>query len=116
MRLLTLASLVALLVMPASKADDRPAQTAASASTTKPDPASQGPEESIAKQYQEILAEFEAEQIARRRVLTKAQSAPAKPVISKKKPRDLIVHYARRMVDLALSSPADPGPATLCSG
>jgi thiol-disulfide isomerase/thioredoxin len=109
MRLLTLASLVALLVMPTSKADDRAAQTAASAPTTKPDPASQRPEGSIAKQYQEILAEFEAEQIARRRVLTKAQSTPAKPVISKTKPRDLIAHYARRMVDLALSSPADPG-------
>ena len=109
MRLLTLASLVALLVMPASQADDRPAQTAASAPTTKPDPASQGPDQSIAKKYQEILAEFEAEQIARRRVLTKAQSTPAKPVISEKRPRDLIVHYARRMVDLALSSPADPG-------
>ena len=106
---LTLAGLIALLVIPAIKADDRPAQTAASATTSKADQASQRPEGPIAKQYQQLLAEFEAEQIVRRRVLTKAQSTPAKPVVSEQRPRDLIAHYARRMVDLALSSPADPG-------
>lgn len=109
MRPLTLAGLIALLVIPAIKADDRPAQTAASATTSKADQASQRPEGPIAKQYQQLLAEFEAEQIVRRRVHTKTQSTPAKPVVSDQRPRDLIAHYARRMVDLALSSPADPG-------
>ncbi len=109
MRPLTLAGLIALLVIPAIKADDRAAQTAASAATTKPDQSSQRPEGPIAKQYQQLLAEFEAEQIARRRVRTKAQSTPAKPVVSEQRPRDLIAHYARRMVDLAASTPADPG-------
>jgi thiol-disulfide isomerase/thioredoxin len=109
MRPLTLAGFVALLVIPAIKADDRPAQTAASAATSKADQASQRPEGPIAKQYQQLVAEFEAEQIARRRARTKAQSTPAKPAVSDTGPRDLIVHYARRMVDLAVSTPADPG-------
>ena len=109
MRPLTLAGLIALLVIPAIKADDRPAQTAASATTSKADQASQRAEVPIAKQFQQLLAEFEAEQIARRRDLTKGQSTPANPVISEKSPRDLIAHYARRMVDLALTSPADSG-------
>jgi thiol-disulfide isomerase/thioredoxin len=109
MRPLTLAGFVALLVIPAIKADDRSAQMAASTATSRTDQASRRPEAPIAKQYQQLVAEFEAEQMARRRARTKAQSTPAKPVVSETRARDLIVHFARRMVDLAALNPADPG-------
>jgi hypothetical protein len=79
MRPLTFAALIALIVFTAIKADDRPAQTAASATTSKADQASQRPDGPIAKQYQQLVAEFEAERMARRRVRTQAQSTPAKP-------------------------------------
>jgi hypothetical protein len=117
MRPLTRAGLIALLVIRAIKADDRPAQTVASVTTSKADQASQRREGPIGKQYQQLVAEFEAEQIARRRARTKAQSTPAKPVVSETRPRDLIVHYARRMMESGRGEPRRPrGPRRTALG
>jgi peroxiredoxin len=109
MQPLTLVGLVALLVMPALKADDRPAQSAASAPTPKADPASQRSEESIVKQYQQIRAEFEAQLAAQRSAVSKAESPREKSAATAKTISDLVVEYCRRMVDLAESSPDELG-------
>jgi hypothetical protein len=45
---------------------------------------------------------------------TQAQSTPVKPTVSDRGPRDLIADYARRMVDLAASTPPAWEPAMHC--
>jgi thiol-disulfide isomerase/thioredoxin len=102
---LTPVGLVALLVIPALKADDRPGQTTASAPTSKSDRASRRPGEPIAKRYEQIRAEFEAQLGAQRSVASKAESTPDKTAAVAKKTSDLVVDCCRRMVDLAESSP-----------
>jgi thiol-disulfide isomerase/thioredoxin len=116
-KLLALAGLAAVLVTPVPRADEPTARSATSAETPKSDDQSKRPETPIAKRYAQIRAGFEAEQAARKAAnqrpplpaATKSESPPEKPDVAAKRPSDLIVDYSRRMVDLAESSPDDPG-------
>ncbi len=109
MRPLNLAALAVLLVTPVTNADERSAGKAGVAETSKSDGPSGGSKRSIAEQYAQIRAEYEAEQAALHQHAPKAKDLGHKGAVARKRPRDRVVDYSRRMVDLAESSPADPG-------
>ena len=107
MRPLALAGLAALLVTPVTRADEPPALSAASAETSKSDDQTRPPQGSVAKQYAQIRAEFEAQKAAYRKAATRAEIPPDKREVAAKRPPDLVA-YCRRMVDLAASAPDHP--------
>ncbi len=108
MQSLALAGLAALLIASVTSADEPTALSAASAETSKSDDASRRPEGPIAKKYEQIRAEFEAQQAAFRQPSTR----PIARATSGRSPgRGRAIwssYYSRRMVDLAESSPDDP--------
>jgi thiol-disulfide isomerase/thioredoxin len=105
---LALAGLIALLATSVASADEPKTRSAASAETSKSDNQSGRLDGPVAKQYAQLLAEFEAEQAGYRQAAAKAEGSPHKRSIADKRPRDSVVYYSRRMVDLAETSPADP--------
>lgn len=108
MRLLALSGLAVLFSIPTAGADEPPA-VSSTASAERPKSEGQGtrPKRATAERYANIRAEFEAERAAHnaelaasRRAATKAEKPPAKAPFL-----DRAADYARRMVDLAESSP-----------
>jgi thiol-disulfide isomerase/thioredoxin len=108
MKFLGLAGLAALLVVPVARTDEPAARSAVSAEIPRSNDQSRRPEESIAKRYEQIRAEFEAKLAAQRSVAGKAESPLEKTAAAAKTISDLVVDYCRRMVDLAESSPDEP--------
>jgi len=106
---LALAGLAVLLVTPVTNADEPSARKAASAETPKSDDQIRSSKRPIAEQYAQIRAAYEAEQARYRQAATNAATPGDKRAAADKRPRDLIVDYSRRMVDLAQSSPEEPG-------
>jgi thiol-disulfide isomerase/thioredoxin len=112
-RSLALAVFAALLLPSITMPNEPPAQSAAAA-TSKVTDESKRPESPIAKQYTQILAEYEAVQAASRERAKTAQVAKtaARPrdnaAVSAASRRDTTADYSRRMVDLVESFPADP--------
>jgi thiol-disulfide isomerase/thioredoxin len=104
---IALAGLAALLVATVPSADERTAQSAVAAETSKPDDQRGRSEGLIAKQYAEIRTEFEAHKAAHRQAATKPESTQDKRNGAAKASADL-GGYCRRMVDLAESSPDHP--------
>jgi thiol-disulfide isomerase/thioredoxin len=100
--------LAVLLIATFARADDPTARAAASAKTPQSDDPDRRPQRPIAERYAQILAEFEAQQAANRQSATKAEDPRDQRAVAAKRPLDLIADYARRMVDLAESSPDDP--------
>jgi thiol-disulfide isomerase/thioredoxin len=98
----------ALLIATLARADDPTAQSPAPAKTPQSDGPDRRPERPIAERSAQIRAEFQAEQAASRQAAKKAEAPAAKGAVAAKRPIDLFADYARRMVDLAESSPHDP--------
>ena len=109
MKPLALAGLAVLLVNPITSGDEPSARGAASAATQKSDDQVRSSKRPIAEQYALIRAEYEAEQARYRQAATKAETPGDTRAAADMGPRDLIVDYSRRMVDLAQSSPDEPG-------
>jgi thiol-disulfide isomerase/thioredoxin len=105
---LGLAGLATLLVIPLARTDEPTARSAVSAEIPKSNDQSRRPEETIAKRYEQIRAEFEAQLAAQRSVASKAESPREKTAAAANTISDLVVDYCRRMVDLAESSPDEP--------
>jgi hypothetical protein len=103
-----LAALAALVVTTVAQSDDAAARSAASAEPTKSSDQSRRPDPPMVARYAQLLAEFEAQQAAYRRPATKAKSPREEQVAAERRPRDLILDYSRRMVDLAAAAPDDP--------
>jgi thiol-disulfide isomerase/thioredoxin len=101
MRSLTLASGAVLLVISMSMASEPSGQS-------KTENLAQPPQGSIASQFAKLVAELEKEQSARAEILKKAQRGGQKGAVVGLPRIDLIADYARRAVDLAETSPADP--------
>ena len=108
MRPFDLAVLALLLVTPVTNADEPSAGKTGVAETSKSDDPIGRSKRPIAEQYAQIRAEYEAELAAHRQTATKARELGQKGAVADRRPRDLIVEYSRRMVDLAESSPDDP--------
>jgi thiol-disulfide isomerase/thioredoxin len=108
MRSLALAGLAAVLLTSVASADEPTARSAVSAEIPKSNDQSRRPEETIAKRYEQIRAEFEAQLAAQRSAASKAESPREKAAAAAKTISDLVVDYCRRMVDLAESSPDEP--------
>ena len=107
MKSLVSVGLAALLISTFTRADDPTAQAAASAKTPKSDDHSSRPQERITKRYAQIRAEYEALQASIREAI-KAGSPRDKPAFAMNGPARH-TYYCRRMIELAESSPADPG-------
>ena len=103
-----LASLLALLAASVVSADEPNTRSAASAETPKSDNQSERLDGPFAKQYAQFLAEFEAKQAGYRQAAAKAEGSRDKRTNADKRPRDSVVYYSRRMVDMAETSPTDP--------
>jgi peroxiredoxin len=97
-----------LLFTAIQRADEPAARSPASAPTTKSENQSRRPDESVAKRFAQIRAEYEAEQASFREAL-KAGTPRNKPAVASSARRDPFVACCRRMTELAASSPADPG-------
>jgi hypothetical protein len=108
MKFLALAGLATLLVIPVERSDEPTAQSAVSAEIPKSNDQTRRPEETIAKRYEQIRAEFEAQLAAQRSAASKAEGPREKTAAAAKTISDLVVDYCRRMVDLAESSPDEP--------
>jgi thiol-disulfide isomerase/thioredoxin len=104
MRSFASAGVGVLLLVQIASAGEPATQSATSAKTSKADEQTQRPHEPIARQYAQILAEYQAQQMARARYLAKPADKREGPVM--RGPN--LVTYNRRMVDLAESSPKDP--------
>jgi thiol-disulfide isomerase/thioredoxin len=107
-RSLALAGVTALLVTPVASADEPTARSAVSAEILRSNDQTRRPEERIAKRYEQIRAEFEAQLAAQRSAASKAESPRENTAAAAKSISDLVVDYCRRMVGLAESSPDEP--------
>ena len=117
MKPLALAVLAVLLVTPVASADEPSARKAASAESSKSDDSISNSKRPIVERYEQILAEYVAEQARYRQAATKAETPRETRASADKRPRDLVAEYSRRMVDLAESSPErSGGPRRLALG
>jgi peroxiredoxin len=100
--------LTALLISSFARAGDPTARAVASASTPHSDDPDRWAERPVAERAAQIRAEFEAQLAASRQAAAKAENPRAKGAVAAERPIDRLAPYARRMVDLAESSPHDP--------
>jgi hypothetical protein len=98
----------ALLIVTFARAGEQKAVSAVSAETPKSENQGARPERSIAERYAQIQAECEAQLAAANQAAAKAGNPPAKGAVSEKSAIDVLADYARRVLDLAESSPLDP--------
>jgi thiol-disulfide isomerase/thioredoxin len=101
------AGLAILLVTPIVEADEPTKPTAALAGQAVPGDKAEGAGRSIARRFAEIRSEYDAQEKALRLALEKAKDRRERDEISGKL-APVVAVYSRRLVDLALSSPADP--------
>jgi thiol-disulfide isomerase/thioredoxin len=107
-RSLALAGLAVLLVAPAARAGEGTALLAVSVGTPESDDQKKQPEQPIAERYAQIQAECAAQLRAANQAAAKARNSPAKGAVSERRAIDVLADYARRVLDLAESSPHDP--------
>ncbi len=105
---LALAGLAVLLVTPAARAGECTAVSAVAVETPEFDDQKKQPEQPIAERYAQIQAECAAQLRAANQAAAKARNPPAKRAVSEKRAIDVLADYARRVLDLAESSPHDP--------
>jgi thiol-disulfide isomerase/thioredoxin len=107
-RSLALAGLAVLLVAPAARAGEGTALLAVSVGTPESDDQKKQPEQPIAERYAQIQAECAAQLRAANQAAAKARNPPEKGAVSERRAIDVLADYARRVLDLAESSPHDP--------
>ena len=115
MRSLALAVFAALLFPSVTGADEPPAQSAAAA-TPKVTDQSQRPDSPIAKQYMQILAEFEAQQAEYRQSRVKAESAARLENSPRRRGPPIWWPFAGAWSNWQSRPPPTGQLATLCSG
>ncbi len=108
MRAILLAGVAVLFVISITAADEPPPKKAADALAPNGADPKAPPQSAIAKQFAQIIAEFEKERAVEREFLKKAQSDRKRGDAVELPTRDLLAEYARKMVDLAETSPTEP--------